>query len=176
MKKIYILLTKYQSFAANVMTYITRFNYTHASIGLEEDMNTFYSFVNKGFIEEKINRYVKPGRKPFKCKLFELEVTEKVYNAIKSLIEKFKAIKEQLQYSKKGLAFCFLHIPYKKQNKYFCSQFVASILEKSEAVKLKKNSSLYLPKDFTKIKNIKEKFTVNHGTFLTRFNIPQYAR
>ena len=98
MKKVYILLTQYQTFGANLVRFLTNFKYTHASIGLEEDMNTFYSFVNKGFIEEKITRYVKPDRKPFFCQLYELKVSNKIYMAIKKIIKTFKEKKEKLQY------------------------------------------------------------------------------
>lgn len=172
MKKIFILLTQYQTFGANIMRFITNFKYTHTSIGLEEDMNTFYSFIKKGFIEEKITKYIKPGRKPFFCQLYALKVSNKVYNAIKKIIESFKKRKEELKYSKKGLAFCFFKIPYKNKNKYFCSQFVATVLEKSKAIKLRKNSSLYLPKDFAKIPSAECLFTGNHKSFLNHFKIP----
>jgi inositol transport system substrate-binding protein len=43
------------------------------------------------------------------------------------------------------LVLCLLHIPFKFQDKYFCSQFVAEILEQSGAVRLKKKNTLYLP-------------------------------
>jgi inositol transport system substrate-binding protein len=38
-----------------------------------------------------------------------------------------------------------MHIPYKFKNRYFCSQFVAEILEHAGAVRLKKKNTLYLP-------------------------------
>ena len=63
-RKIFILLTKFYDTGSKLLRFATGTYYTHASIGLEEDMNTFYSFVLKGFIEEKITRYNKPGRIP----------------------------------------------------------------------------------------------------------------
>ena len=56
-RKITILLTQYPTAMASVLQWLTDFPYTHTSIGLEEDRNTFYSFVKKGFIVEKITRY-----------------------------------------------------------------------------------------------------------------------
>jgi hypothetical protein len=44
-RKIYILLTRLPNFGSKFLTLVTGFYYTHASIGLDEDMNTFYSFV-----------------------------------------------------------------------------------------------------------------------------------
>lgn len=48
-------------------------------------------------------------------------------------------------YSLFGTLLCFLHIPHKFHDKYFCSQFVAELLEKAGAVELRKEVSLYLP-------------------------------
>ena len=44
-RKIFILLLHFSDIGSLAMQYYTDFYYTHASIGLEEDMNTFYSFV-----------------------------------------------------------------------------------------------------------------------------------
>jgi len=42
-----ILLTQYPTKMASVLRFLTDFPYAHASIGLSEDRNTFYSFVKK---------------------------------------------------------------------------------------------------------------------------------
>ncbi len=53
-RKIYILLTRLSDNASKAIGILTNSYYTHASIGLEEDLNTFYSFVTKGFKIEKM--------------------------------------------------------------------------------------------------------------------------
>ena len=53
-RKIFILLTAYFGVIPEMLKIITRFKYNHVSIGLEEDKNTFYSFVKSGFIVEKL--------------------------------------------------------------------------------------------------------------------------
>lgn len=62
---ILILLTRFPNAGSKVIETLTGSCYIHASIGPEEDMNTFYSFVCKGFIAGKITRYVRPNRVPF---------------------------------------------------------------------------------------------------------------
>lgn len=52
-KKIYILLTRFPDNDSKTIEFLTNSFYTHASIGLEDDLNTFYSFVTKGFMIEK---------------------------------------------------------------------------------------------------------------------------
>ena len=71
-RKIYILMTQYPGFDAKILRLRTRFPYTHASVGLEEDMDTFYTFVSKGYLVESITRYEKPGRPSFPCALYEI--------------------------------------------------------------------------------------------------------
>jgi hypothetical protein len=76
-KKIYILLTRLPNTAAPIIEAMTGSYYTHTSIGLEEDMNTFYSFGFKGFVAEKITQRVRPDKTPFPCQLYELDKAEK---------------------------------------------------------------------------------------------------
>ncbi len=89
LRKIFILLTRLPDNGSKAMRLITRFPYTHASIGLDEDMNTFYSFICKGFIVEKISRYLRPDKEPFLCLLYELEVSEEIYQTVKEILNAF---------------------------------------------------------------------------------------
>lgn len=170
-RKIYILLTRFHGFASKAIRCFTGYRYSHTSIGLDEDMNTFYSFVNKGFIVEKITRYVKPDRKPFDCQMYELSVTEKVYRQIKELIQSFIENKGNLRYTTFGTILCILRIPYKRKEHYFCSYFVASVLEKSEAIKLRKKSYMHLPSDFKKYENIKFCYAGNLRTMIDDYKL-----
>ena len=108
-RKIFILLTRMPGNGSKAIRLITRFSYTHASIGLEEDINTFYSFICKGFIVEKITRYLRPGREPFPCLLYEMEVSEEVYQTIKERLNTFIENKNVLRYSYLGLVLGLLH-------------------------------------------------------------------
>ena len=153
-RKLYVLLTQFPGLDAKAMRFYTRFPYTHASVGLDEDLNTFYSFVNKGFIVEDIARYNKPGRAPFPCALYELEVPQQVYDAVKRIIQNFIKDKASLRYDTLGLFLSFVKIPNHRQGRYFCSQFVAEVLQRSRAARLKKNTALYLPKDLHRLKDL----------------------
>lgn len=170
-KKVYVLLTRFPDTGSKWIQALTGSFYTHASIGLEEDMNTFYSFVTKGFIVEDIKRYVKPDKDPFPCQVYELEVPEKIYEAVKKFIHKFMEKKHEKFYTKLGLVFSLLKIPVKRKNGYFCSQFVAEVLKRTEAAKLKKFTVLYMPGDFKKLKELRLVFEGNLQSFITHFGI-----
>ncbi len=168
-RKIYILMTQYPGFDAKILRWYTGFPYTHTSVGLEEDMDTFYTFVSKGYLVESITRYEKPNRPSFPCALYEIVVTEEVYEQVKKMVYEYKARKSILKYSTLGLVMCFLRIPFKRKNHYFCSQFVAEVLHKCKVLKLKKQSTLYFPKDISKHKELKLIFTGTHLGFVEKF-------
>ncbi len=168
-RKIFILLTRFYDTGARILRVATGCRYTHASIGLQEDMNTFYSFRLNGFIEEKVTRYVKPGKEASPCQLYELEVSKKVYNRVKKALLSFVNKKSFFAYSHLGVVMGLMRIPLKRERKFFCSQFVAHILEKTNALTLKKNSSLYMPADFTKLPGLKLNFQGNMQGLLANF-------
>lgn len=168
-KKLFILLTRFRDGGSRALQAFTGSRYTHASIGLEEDMNTFYSFVYKGFIVEKITRYLKPDRKPFSCQLYELKVSEKVYDAVKKALTAFQNIKSKFSYSKLGVAMCLFKIPYKKKFSYFCSQFVAEILKRTKAAKIDKDCAFYFPKDLKDIPGLTLAYEGDHQDFVNNY-------
>ena len=158
-RKIYLLLTKFSDTGTTVIKTLTGLEYPHTSIGLDEDMNTFYSFVTKGFIVEKINRYAKPGRKAVPCRLYEMTVTEETYLNIKQELEYFVKYGDLFHYSKTSLALSILNLPYKRsQFGFFCSQFVAFILQKSKAIKLSKSVNKYFSNDLSSISGMRLRY------------------
>ncbi len=157
-RKLFILLTRFPNNSSAFLEFVTGFYYTHASIGLEEDRNIFYSFVLKGFIVEEVTRYIRPEWESFPCRLYELEVSEKSYQRIKAILLRFSKRKIRPQYAWGSLIACLFRIPYKQNDRYFCSQFVAEVLKKGKAVRLKKDSALYLPGDFEALPGVKLKY------------------
>ena len=146
-RRISILLTRFPDNGSRTISLLTRFYYTHASIGLDEDFNTFYSFVNKGFLVEKVTRYIRPEWKPIPCVLYEIPVSEEHYQRIKQVLHSYVEKKHSLQYSKIGVVLGLLNIPFKRKNHYFCSQFVADVLRQSHIVFTHKDPTLVFPKD-----------------------------
>lgn len=174
--KLYILLTRFPGKTAKAIHVMTGCYYTHASIGLEEDPNTFYSFVGKGFIVEKIDRYVRPDRDPFPCQLYELEVSERVYRSVKQQLELFEESRTELHYHKLGVVLCLMRIPFKRRYHYFCSQFVADVLKHAQAAKLRKDSTLYYPGDFRRLPGMRLHFQGNlHGMMHHFQMVPAFA-
>lgn len=176
-RKIYLLLTRFPDKGSKVIGMLTGGYYVHASIGLEEDLNTFYSFVSKGFIVEKITRYVKPDRESFPCQLYELSVSATIYCRIKEALEYFVEFRGLLHYAKLGLILSLLHIPYKRDRfGFFCTQFVAEILRHSGAVNLKNKSTRYFSEDLKDLPGMKLNYEGNLRSMIDHFGLkPSFA-
>lgn len=171
-RKILILLTRFPDKGSKVIAAITGCHYPHASIGLDEDPNTFYSFVTKGFIIESVVRYIRPNIAPYPCQLYELAVSEKVYCSVQKLLQSFIRCKDRLRYTKLGLILSLLHIPHKQEGfGYFCTQFVAHVLQSSGAAKLKKSSTRYFAGDLIKLPGMKLCYQGNLQTMLAHYAI-----
>ena len=141
-KKIFVVLTRTHSIFSNFLYWISGRGYTHASISIDENRECFYSFNFKGFCEE---HPLAGKKKQRKSACYQFEVSEQDYIKIENYLTEFIHKKEDYKYSRRGLALCILKIPCKIQNEYFCSQFVAEILNLTEGFKLRKKTSLYLP-------------------------------
>ncbi len=173
-RSIFVLLTQFPGREARALRWYTGCPYTHVSIGLDEDKNTFYSFVMKGFIVEDINRYNKPGRKPFLCELYSMEVSEETYQEVRAYIDTFVRRRSKLHYSKLGLALSLAGIPWKIENGYICSYFVAEILQKCTDAKLKRHTMLCMPKDFSRSRHLKMVFKGDLQHYARRFGSEAY--
>ncbi len=147
MKKITVLLTKYSDYISWIVYHIGGRGYTHSSIALEGE-DCYYSFNYRGFAIETLEKHKRRGVE--KCVAYELEIPEADYNKIKQKIFEISVKKEVYSYTKYGLLLAILKIPYKCENKYFCSQFVAELLNDSGGIKLNRNVNTYLPNHFCK--------------------------
>ncbi|MBS7528345.1 hypothetical protein KHM83_16770 [Fusibacter paucivorans] len=137
-----VLLTRYYNVFSSFLYYLTGRGYTHASIALDEKNNYYYSFNFKGFRKEFPQKHRQRGGKSIS---FKLAVNASDFEKIQHKIEMMEMEQSKLHYSRIGVFLCLLHIPHKRKNHYFCSQFVAEILQLSDSIKMKKHASLYLP-------------------------------
>ncbi len=143
MKKVTVLLTRYSDWISNFVYHIAGHGYTHASLGLEDEPGVYYNFNYKGFCVETLEKHRRRGvEKSMSC---EVEVSDEAYQRMQEQIEQFKKRRAELNYTRIGVAFCLMHLPFRWKGHYFCSQFVAELLQVTGAVKMKKRAELYLP-------------------------------
>lgn len=153
---IYLMTSRFYNTGAKIIELMTGCFYSHTSIGLAEDMNTFYTFVVKGFLVEDLNRYAKKENFHMPCRLYELKVTKAEYDRIKRILRFYIKNKDKLSYTQFGLAMALLRIPFKLKYKYFCSQFVAEVLKRGKVMKFKRPTSICMSKHLLKDKKARK--------------------
>ena len=103
-----------------------------------------------------------------------MEVSEETYRAVRKNIDTFVRNRSALRYTKIGLILSLAHIPWKIKNSYICSYFVAEILQRCTAARLNKPSTLCLPKDFSRFRDMKMVFRGDLQLFSRRFGSRPY--
>jgi len=160
---VYVLLMRYPDTFSRIFRFFTRMRFSHASIGIGGANGPFFSYVLKGFRRELPERYPTFNSREIPCRLYKLEVSEETYEKAKKALAVHEKKSKLLgfRYTVVGVILSILRIIYKRNNRYFCSQFVSELLEQVSAVPLQKHSALYLPDDFTKMQELDLCFTGN---------------
>ncbi len=154
-RNVYIVLTQTQTFPSRAIHFYTNEPYAHASIAFDEDLDEMYSFArrgiwnpfNAGFIEEDINNGIFGKYRSTTCNIYQLKITEKQYIKLREEIDIFKQNKDDYSYNFLGLLAAAVNIPVKTKQRYFCSQFVAYVLQQSGINIFNKNYALVKPRD-----------------------------
>lgn len=164
MKTIYVLLMQTNTIPAKLIRFFTRYEYSHVGIALDKSCETIYSFgrkkansiANAGFtIEHKTGEFFNKFNKTI-CKIYEVKINDHQYKKVKKIIKKMESNKQKYKYDYFGIIPRYFGIPVTTKNKYVCSYFVASVLDKSKIYKFSKKICLIRPKDFENLKGFHE--------------------
>ena len=176
MKYIYIFLTRTQSVVSKIVSFLSSETYTHAAIAFDEDLEQLYSSARKdgfkmfpaGPCQEHLDRgfYTLVGKTP--CAIYRLEVSDEAYFSAKQRIEWFMQHQDEFKFNALGIVACKFGIPWERENKYFCSEFVAEILRQSKSAKLPKRNCLMRPSDYMSLPKITKVFEGDVGELNSR--------
>jgi len=158
-RTVYILLTRSGTWFSRLIHLATQDDYTHASIGLDGPDGPFYSFARKyrhlalpaGLVEEQAAVY----RRNVPCCLYELRVSGETYLRLRRRLRSMYAQREEYHYSVLGVLACWFNLSLCRRHHYFCSQFVAGLLEDCGAMELPKPPTLLRPSDFCGMKGLR---------------------
>lgn len=156
---IYILTSKSNTCFSRLIHMATSAPYTHVSIGLDGLDGDFYSFGRKyrrlmlpaGLVKEGVSR---GGPVEINYQMYRLQVSERTYRQLQERLGKMYGQRRQYRYNLLGAFAAYFNYPLRRQSYYFCSQFVAELLEESGAMAFDKNSALVRPIDFCGIENL----------------------
>ncbi len=153
--EIYLVFSKTGTWLSNVLRFILRKKYVHVSLSFDRELNNMYSFgrtipnnpFSGGFVIENIREGVYKKNIDSECIVYKLSVSEEQYSLIIDILKDFKNNKENLKYNLLGLIFAALNIPVKRENYYFCTQFVSELFINANLIDDEKPSELYRPYD-----------------------------
>lgn len=156
MRAIYILLTNTGTlFTKSIQSY-TKAPYNHASIAFDRELTEMYSFGRKnpsnplsgGFVKEDVRTGTYSKFPNTTCVIYELQVTERELEKMKRVLRFFIRTRGKYLYNLLGLFGVALNEPIEFSNSYFCSQFVAEVLQRSGIRLWDKLPALVTPDDF----------------------------
>jgi len=162
---VFVMLTHTGTALSNIIKKFTGVPYSHASISFDSSMKQMYSMGRKYKSNPIIGVFVKEDINAGLYKVVEEKATYSLYVTFVTPEEKFAmlakleelssmhAIKE-LKYSFLGLLYNKLNIAKDRGDKFFCSEFVAVILESGKNF-FNKHTSLVRPYDYAKHKEFK---------------------
>lgn len=162
MKSAYIILSQSGTEISKMLKFITKEKYNHSSICIDDSFNEFYSFGRKnvnlpipgGFIIENAFKHVFGKYKNIPCMILEKEITDEQYEKLKEIINYFIKNKNVLSYAFITLALTDTNYSIVSDTKFFCSQFVAKVLN-DIAIRTPKAPEHMHPMDFTQVDGIK---------------------
>ena len=169
---VFIVLMHSGTVLADAIKKFTHDDYSHACISLTPDLVPMYSFGRKkvdlkegtGFcISSPTDDFFKKFKAVYAVYVMYLSKNE--YDNIKKRLQYFIDNKDVLKYNISALIMNALNKPTEKSKKYFCSRFVADVLNSGRA--MDKLPSLYRPNDFVYRSDIS---LVNSGTDISKYN------
>lgn len=159
---IYILLTHSGSLLSKFINIYTKEPYTHVSLALDIGLKEMYSFgrINPwnplfaGFIKEDIINGTYARFPETRCALYSLDISDIQYDVLNRELYKFIINRDKHRYNLLGLFGVILNYPIERENNYFCSQFVGTLLSNSGIHLIYKPTALISPGDFRKCKEL----------------------
>ncbi len=153
---VYILLSRTSTVPSKLIRAYTKEPFAHTSLALDMNLYEMYSFARKrvnnpidcGFISEDINTGIFGRDRDTTCRVFAVPVTVEQYDRVVEEINIFKANKQKYSYNYRGIFGVMINKPVVREYKYFCSEFVARVLDNAGVKVFEKNPSLASPSDF----------------------------
>ena len=163
-KKVWVVLINGDGFISRQIKKFSKGRFCHAAISLDPTLTKCYSF-NFDFVRDKMkisfvnglfeeNFHTFYGQDSY-YSLYSMEVDELTYRRLENSLNYFINRKNELKYNFEGIIRYLLGKPVEKQDKMFCSEFVAHVFQMSGINIFNKPLGLIAPGDFAKTKMLK---------------------
>ncbi|MDS0526052.1 hypothetical protein NNC19_10205 [Clostridium sp. SHJSY1] len=158
---IYLVFSKTGTWLSRLIKVLTNHPYTHVALSLDSNFNNMYTFgrlnPNNPFYAGLTieNLYAGVYQKAQYCEslICKIPVTNEQLEKLIIEINKYYSSDIQYKYNFLGLFAVLLDKPWKRENRYFCSQFVTELLINSDIWVSPKLPELTRPIDLIHIDN-----------------------
>lgn len=178
--KVYLLLTDTGTLFTKMIKLYTKKPYNHASIVFDEHFTEVYSFGRKtpgnpfvgGFVNEDVRHGLFVNAR---CAIYSFYVTDEQIFNMRSFISKIEMEEHLYRYNLLGLFSFILNKPLYRKNAYFCSEFVARVLNEGNMTRFQKPFSLVSPHDLQTIDNLKLEYEGLLSNLLNTVSTKEYS-
>jgi hypothetical protein len=151
-QKIYLLLTDTGSMLTRTIKLFTRKKYNHVSLAFDAELADTFSFGRKkannpfigGFIHEDVTS---DFYSQAKCAVYSLTVSEEQAAVMRGYVSSFEKDKEKYHYNLLGLLPALFNKVWDRENYFFCSHFVSTVLVEGNVLQANKPVALMRPAD-----------------------------
>ncbi|VYU01686.1 hypothetical protein [Clostridium tertium] len=158
-KNIYLVFSNTGTILSKCIYLYTKDKYVHVSISFDDSFDKMYSFGRiypsipfiGGFVQENLKDGVYKKFENSKCVIYKVTISNHQYNLLKKELNEFINSEKRYGYNLIGLFGVVLQRPIKRNNRYFCSEFVSQLLINSNIYNSNKCPSLIKPSDLLEI-------------------------
>ncbi|WP_225986074.1 hypothetical protein [Psychrobacillus glaciei] len=154
------MLSKTGTLFSKAIGVYTRKDLNHTSIAFDEQLLEMYSFgrknkhnpFNGGFIREDATSTLFNRAR---CAIYKCQVSSYEYKRMRNKIRRMEQQKELYKYNLIGLFGLAMNIKIEREHAFFCSQFVATIMNECQSSKLQVAPCFVQPHHFEQLPSLK---------------------
>lgn len=154
--QLYIVLSQTGTLLSRILKLVTGAEYNHASISTSSDLEQMYSFARRrpynpfcgGLVKESPHTGTFKRFSKTKVVILAIEVNMERYTKVCKTLFQMYSRKESYQYDYLGLCLAAFHIRRRKNNCYYCSEFVREVLQKGQVESAEQLPLIVKPIDF----------------------------
>ena len=155
-KQLYIVLSQTGTIISRMLKVFTRAEYNHVSISLTSDLEQMYSFGRKkaympfpgGMVKESVDSGVFKRFEDTKSVIIAVDIDDDKYCEICEYIGGMYMQKNIYHYNYLGVLFAAANKEFKRENRFYCSEFVKHVLQQAGAQGVEELDEIVHPMDF----------------------------
>ena len=162
MKSVYVVLSRTGTILSRIISKLTGDWYTHASVSLDDNLRTMYSFGRLwaynpwigGFVKESVTYGTMHRFRRADTLVMRVVVSEQKYTEINNYLTTMYAERKKYRYNYLGLLLSKwnVRVRSKKANRFYCSEFVNDFLERFGIIKQGEFGTVVRPMELLKLK------------------------